>query len=264
MHSIVVDNRPGANGNIGAGEVAKAPNDGYTLLLSSGGAISINPLIYAKMAFSPEKDLVPVAAAARVLVFLETHPSVPATTIQEFIAHLKANPGKLNSGSPGQGSSLHLAGEMFKRLAGVDAVHIPYKGAGPALTDLLGGQLQFWFDPGPGLRHVKEGKLKLLAVGSPKRSPQYPDLPTLSESGLPGFDADTLFGMYAPAGTPPVVVNRVHEEVGKALQQPVVVDAIKALGAEPAVMSHKEFVDHHAKERERFSALIKDLGLRLD
>lgn len=261
---VVVDNRPGANGNIGAGEVAKAAADGYTLLLSSGGAISINPLIYAKMAFSPERDLTPVAAAARVLVYLETHPSVPAGSVAEFIAHLKANPGKLNFGSPGQGSSPHLAGEMFKRQAGIDAVHVPYKGAGPALTDLLGGQLQFWFDPGPGLRHVKEGKLRLLAVGSSKRSPLYPDVPTLSESGLPGFDADSLFGVYAPAGTPAAVVDRVHDEINKALRQLAVADTIRTLGAEPAVMSRKDFVDHHAKERERFGALVKDLGLKLE
>ncbi len=262
--TVVIDNKPGAGGNIGSGEVAKSPSDGYTLLMSSGGAITINPLIYSKMSFDPEKDLVSVAAVSRVLVFLEAHPSVPANNLQEFINHARTNPGKLSFGSPGQGSSPHLAGEMLKRMAKIDATHVPYKGAGPALTDVLGGQLQFWFDPGPGLKHVKDGKLKLLAVGSSKRSPMFPDVPTLSESGLPGFDADSLFGIYAPAGTPPAVVTRLHAEINKALQQPAVADAIKALGAEPAAMSREEFIERHAKERDRFGGLVKELGLKVD
>ena len=261
---VIIDNKPGANGNIGAAEVVKSPNDGYTLLMSSGGAIVVNPLIYSKMGFDPAKDLTPVAAAARVLVFLETHPSVPVNSVQEFIAYAKANPGKLSYGSPGQGSSPHLAGEMFKRQTKVDIVHVPYKGAGPALTDMLGGQLQFWFDPGPGLKHVKEGKLRLLAVGSPHRSPQVPDTPTLSESGLTGFDADTLFGIYAPAGTPEAVITRLHAEINKMLQMLTVSEAIKALGSEPAVMSREEFVERLVKERERFGEIVKEIGLKLE
>jgi tripartite-type tricarboxylate transporter receptor subunit TctC len=261
---VIVDNKPGAGGNIGIAEVVKSPNDGYTLLMSSGGAITINPLIYTKLTFNPEKDLTAVAAVARVLVFLEAHPSVPVNNVQEFIAYGRANPGRMSFGSPGQGSSPHLAGEMFKRQATVDAVHVPYKGAGPALTDVLGGQLQFWFDPGPGLKHVKEGKLKLLAVGSAKRSPQLPNVPTLAESGLPGFDADSLFGIYAPTGTPAAVVTRLHDEINKALQASAVVDVIKGLGAEPAPMSRDEFLDRHAKERERFGGLVKELGLKLE
>ena len=261
---VVIDNKPGANGNIGSSEVVKSPNDGYTLLMSSGGAIMVNPLIYSKMGFDPAKDLTPVAAAARVLVYLETHPSVPVNNVQEFIAHAKANPGKLSYGSPGQGSSPHLAGEMFKRMTKVDIVHVPYKGAGPALTDMLGGQLQFWFDPGPGLKHVKEGKLKLLAVGSPNRSPQQPDTPTLAESGLAGFDADTLFGIYAPVGTPEGVIARLHAEINKALQTSAVSDAIKALGAEPAGMSREDFIGRLGKERDRLGEIVKEIGLKLD
>jgi tripartite-type tricarboxylate transporter receptor subunit TctC len=261
---VIVENKPGAGGNIGTGEVVKAANDGYTLLLSSGGAITINPLIYANMGFNPETALTPVAAVARVLVYLEAHPSVPAASVQEFIAYAKAHPGKLSFASPGSGSSPHLAGEMLKRQAGLQAQHVPYKGAGPALTDVLGGQVQFWFDPGPGLKHVKEGKLKLLAVGSPRRSPQLPDVPTLAESGLPGFDADSLFGIYAPAGTPPAVVQRLHDEINNALQLPAVASAITALGAEPAVLSLDGFVDRQVKERDRLGALVKEIGLKLE
>lgn len=263
--SVVVDNKPGANGNIGIGETVRAPKDGYTLLLSSGGGISINPLIYSKLPFNPEKDLIPVAAVARVHVFLETSPSLPVSNVQDFVRYLQANPGKLSYGSPGPGSSPHLAGEMFKRAAKVDAIHVPYKGAGPALTDVLSGQLQYWFDPGPGLKQVEAGKLKLLAIGSPHRSPLYPKVPTLAESGLPGFDADTLFGIYAPAGTPATVVEAVRASVVKALEQKNVVEVIQGLGATPEPrMSRQDFVDHHAKERARFAPLIKEIGLKVD
>jgi len=262
--SVVVDNKPGAGGNIGISETVRAPKDGYTLLLSSGGAITINPMIYSKLAFNPEKDLTPVAAVARVHVFLETNPAVPATNVAEFIKHLKANPGKLSYGSPGQGSSPHLAGEMFKRMAGVDAVHAPYKGASPELSDVISGQLQFWFDPGPGLKQVEAGKLRLLAIGSPHRSPQYPNVPTLAESGLPGFDADTLFGIYAPTGTPESVIEAVRTAVAKALEQKNVNDVILTLGATPAPLSRKAFIDHHATERERFGELVKAIGLKVD
>ena len=263
--SVVVDNRPGAGGNIGIGETVRAPRDGYTLLLSSGGAISINPLIYRKLPFDPEKDLVPVAAVARVHVFLETNPGLPVASVQDFIQYLRAHPGELSYGSPGPGSSPHLAGEMFKRAAGVDAVHVPYKGAGPALTDVLSGQLQFWFDPGPGLKQVEAGKLRLLAIASPQRSPLYPKLPTLAESGLPGFDADTLFGVYAPAGTPTPVVQAVRASVLKALEQKSVIDIIQGLGASPEPgMSRAEFVAHHARERARFAPMIKEIGLKVD
>ena len=263
--SVVVDNKPGANGNIGIGETVRAPKDGYTLLLSSGGGISINPMIYSKLPFNPEKDLIPVAAVARVHVFLETNPSLPVSNVQDFIKHLQANPGKLSYGSPGPGSSPHLAGEMFKRAAKVDASHIPYKGAGPALTDVLSGQLQYWFDPGPGLKQVEAGKLKLLAIGSPQRSPLYPKVPTLAESGLPGFDADTLFGIYAPAGTPAPVVEAVRASVLKALEQKNVIEVLQGLGSTPeSNMSRQAFVDHHAKERVRFAPLIKAIGLKVD
>lgn len=261
---VVIENKPGAGGNIGSAEVARSPKDGYTLLLSSGGAISINPLIYSKMGFDPAKDLTPISPVARIHLYLETHPGVPAKNVQEFIAYLKANPGKLSYGSPGAGSSPHLAGEMFKRLAQVEAIHIPYRGAAPALTDVLSGQLQFWFDSGTGLKHVEAGKLNLLAVGGSKRSPQYPQLPTLEESGLKGFDADTLFGLYAPAGVPDIVVQRVREGVEKALVLPNVVSTIQGLGATPEPMPRNAFIKHHDIERQRFEGLIKAIQLKVD
>lgn len=261
---VVVENRPGANGNIGADAVAKSPGDGYTLLMSSGGAMTVNPFLYTKMPFDAEKDLVPVASVAKVLVFLMTHPSVPVNSLAEFVAYAKANPGKLSYGSPGTGSSPHLATEMFKRQAGFQATHVPYKGAAPALTDLLAGQLQFMFDPGPGLRHAKEGKLKLLAVGSPRRSSQVPDAPTLVEAGIAGFDADTTFGVYAPGGTPAALVTLLHDEINKALATAKVLDVIKSIGGEPAPLARAEFIAAQNKDRDRFGAFIKEAGLKVE
>ena len=261
---VVIENRAGANGNIGGEAVAKAPNDGYTLLMSSGGMVSVNPHLYAKMAFDPTKDLIPVAAAARVLVFLEVKPTLPVNNVKEFLAYMKANPGKLSFGSPGNGSSPHLAAEMMKAQTGMYAVHVPYRGAAPAMQDLLGGQLDFMFDPGIGLQHVKSGKLKLLAVGSSKRSPLFPDVPTLAESGLQGFDADSWFGFYAPAGTPPDVVSRLNREINKALGTQAVKDRISAIGGIPAPMSPSDFNLRASIDSARFGALIKARGIKGD
>jgi len=255
---VVVENKSGAGGNIGGEAVAKAAPDGYTLLMSSGGMVSVNPHIYPKMSFDPTKDLEPVAAAARVLVFLVTAPGFPAANATEFLAQLRAKPGKLSFGSPGNGSSPHLAAEMMKSQAKVFATHVPYRGAAPALTDLLAGQLDFLFDPGVAIPHIKAGKLTLLAVGSPRRSPLFPDVPTLDEVGLKGFDADTVFGVYAPAGTPADIVNRLNREINKALALPGPRDRIVALGGEPAPMTPAQF---HAKALEdgmRFGKLIRE------
>lgn len=261
---VVIENRGGAGGNIGGDVVAKSAADGYTLLLSSGGMVSVNPHLYPNMPFDPVKDLTPVAAAARVLVFLEVRPSLAVNNIQEFLAHLKANPGKLTFGTPGNGSSPHLAAEMLKSQANVFAVHVPYRGAAPAMQDLLGGQVDFMFDPGIGLQHVKAGKLKLLAVGSAKRSAMFPDVPTLDEVGLKGFDADTLFGFYAPAGTPPEVVTRLNREINKILATQAVQDRIAALGGVPAPMSPADFNNRAAADSARFGALIKARNIQSD
>jgi len=261
---VVVENRAGANGNIGGEVVAKAPADGYTLLMSSGGMVSVNPHIYPKMAFDPAKDLVPVASAARVLVYLVAKPSLPADNIKDFIQYVKANPGRLSFGSPGTGSSPHLAAEMLKSQAGLFAVHVPYRGAAPALQDLLAGQLDFYFDPGIGLPQVKAGKLKLLAVGSPKRAPMFPNVPTLEEAGLKGFDADTVFGFYAPAGTPAEVVNRLNREINRALATQAVKDRILALGGEALPLTPAEFGAKARGDSRRFGAIIRERKITAD
>jgi tripartite-type tricarboxylate transporter receptor subunit TctC len=262
--SVVIENRGGANGNIGGELVAKSPADGYTLLMSSGGMVSVNPHIYPRMTFDPAKDLTPVAAAARVLVFLVAKPAVPAENIKDFIAYVKANPGKLSYGSPGSGSSPHLAGEMFKAQAGLFAVHVPYRGAAPALQDLLAGQLDYYFDPGIGLNQVRAGKLKLLAIGSPKRSPLFPNVPTLDEAGLKGFDADTVFGFYAPAGTPPDVITKLNREINRLLGTPAVKDRIAALGGEALPITPAEFAARAADDSKRFGAIIKERKILAD
>lgn len=263
--SVVVENRAGANGNIAGEFVAKQPADGYTLLMSSGGTVSINPHLYPKMTFDPVKDLVPVAAAAKVLVYLEVNPQrVPVQDAKQFLDHLRKNPGKTSFGSPGNGSSPHLAAEMMKSQANVFALHIPYRGAAPAMQDLLGGQIDFMFDPGIGLQHVKAGKLKLLAVGSPRRVPQFPDVPTMEEAGLKGFDADTWFGFYAAAGTPPAVITRLNTEINKILRSQPFQDRMAAIGAIPAAGTPQDFATRAQIDSVRFGALIRARNIKGD
>lgn len=261
---VVVENRPGANGNIAGEAVAKSPADGYTLLMSSGGMVSVNPHLYARMPFDPVKDIVPVASAARVLVYLMARPTIEAKTAKELIAHAKANPGRMTYGSAGNGSSPHLAGEMLKSQAGIFTVHVPYRGAAPALTDLMGGQIDYYFDPGIGLSHAKAGRTKLLAVGSLKRSPLFPDVPTLDEVGLKGFDADSVFGFYAPAGTPPAVINKLNAEINKILATSAVKERITALGGEALPLSPAEFGKRGMDDSQRFGAIIKERKITAD
>lgn len=259
--TFVVENKGGANGNIGGEIVARAKPDGYTLLVSSGGMVSINPTIYPEMSFDPMEDLTPVAAAARVLVFLEVNDTVDVDTAEEFIEYLKANPGKLSYSSPGNGSSPHLAGELFAQAADIDALHVPYRGGAPAMQDLLGGQVNFMFDPGLGLSNVDAGKLKMLAVGSPKRSTRYPDIRTLDEVGLEGFDADSYFGIYAPAGTPDDIIEKLNVEINKIVSSPDFAEKMLSLGAEPAVMTPDEFNQQALDDFERFGKLIKERNI---
>lgn len=261
---VVIENKGGAGGNLGGEYVAKAPADGYTLLMSSGGMVSINPHIYPRMTFDPAKDLVPVASVALVPFYLVVRADNPVKDFKGLIADLKTNPGKRAFGSPGNGSSPHLAAEMMTIQTGTSAIHVPYKGAAPALTDLLGGQIDFLFDPGIAIQHVKTGKLRMLAVGSLKRAPLVPDVPTLDELGLKGFDADAVFGLYAPAGTPQAVIKKVNAEVNRALKTPEVRARIEALGNVPEPLTPAEFGDKGALDSQRFGTLIKERGIRAD
>jgi tripartite-type tricarboxylate transporter receptor subunit TctC len=197
-------------------------------------------------------------------VFLEVKPDIPAQSLAEFVAYARSNPGKLNYGSPGNGSSPHLAGEMFNKAAKVQTTHVPYKGAGPAMTDLLGGQLDFMFDPGVGLQHVKSGKLRLLAVGSPKRHPAYPDVPTVGEIVGEAFDADTVFGVFVPAGTPKDVVARLNKEISAALQSAELRTRISGIGAQELILSADGFAARLREEHARMGALVRETGLRIE
>lgn len=255
---VIVENRAGASGMIGADLVAKAPGDGYTLLMTAGSTISTNPFMYAKIPYDTAKDLVPVAAAARIALFLEVKPGLPVRNVKEFLAYLKANPGKLSYGSAGNGTGLHIAGEMLKSQAGVYAVHVPYRGASPALQDLLAGQIDFYFDPGIGLGQVRAGKLRMLAVAGLRRSSIFPDVPTLDEAGLKGFDAGTTHGIYAPANTPPAVIERINREVNRSLALPNVRAQIETIGAEPTPLSPAQFSAVMADDSRRYAAIIKE------
>jgi tripartite-type tricarboxylate transporter receptor subunit TctC len=255
---VVIENKGGSGGNLGGDAVAKSAPDGTTLLMSSGGMVSVNPHIYPRMPFDPVKDLVPVAAIARVLVFLVVKAESPFKDWPAFLADLKANPGRRSFGSPGNGSSPHLATEMMKSQTGTYAVHVPYRGAAPALTDLLGGQIDFLFDPGIAIPHIKAGRLRLLAVGSPKRSPLFPEVPTLDERGLKAFDADTVFGLYAPAGVPAAAVSRINTEVNRILGTAPLQERIGAIGGVPAPMTPAEFGAKAAEDSKRFGAIIRE------
>src|SRR4051812_39822582 len=258
---LIIENKGGSNGNIGGEAVARSAPDGYTLLMSSGSMVAINPHIYANLSFDPAKDLVPVASVARVPFNLVVRTEIPAKDFKAFVADLKANPGKRNFGSPGIGSSPHLAAELLKKMTGTDAVHVPYRGAAPALNDLLAEQLDFLFDPGIAIEHVKAGKLRAIAIGSPQRSPQLPDVPTLAELGLAGFDADAIFGVYAPAGTPRDIVARLNTEINRALATVALKERIMAVGNIPAAMSLDEFGERAREDSKRFGAIIRERGI---
>ncbi|HVE48544.1 MAG TPA: tripartite tricarboxylate transporter substrate binding protein [Casimicrobiaceae bacterium] len=262
---VVVDNRPGAGGNIGSELVAKAPNDGYTLLMGTVGTHAINASLYSKMPYDHVKDFIPIVLVAGVPNVLVVHPSVPANSVQELIAYGKANPGKLSFASSGSGTSIHLSGELFKVLTGVQMLHVPYKGSAPAVTDLLGGQVQLMFDNLPSaLPHIKAGKLKALAVTSMARAPALPDVPTINESGVPGFEASSWFGLLAPAGTSREVVTKVNGEVAKWLATPDGKEKLAAVGANAAGGPPEDFAKHIAAETTKWAKVVKDSGAKVE
>ena len=262
---VIVENRPGAGGNIGADQVAKSAPDGYTILMGAVATHAINPTLYAKIPYDPVRDFAPVTQVASTPNVLVVNPSLPVANVKEFIAYAKAHPGALNFGSGSTGSAGHLAGELFKAMAGVQMVHVPYKGAGPAMQDLIGGRIQLMFDNlASSLAQMRAGKVKALAVTTAKRSSLAPELPTIAESGLPGFDISTWFGVFAPGGTPRDVVQRLHDELVKALADPAVRETMLKLGAEPVGSTPAEFAAYIRSEARKYAEVIKASGARVD
>jgi len=260
----VVENKPGASGSIGSDLVAKSAADGYTLLLQ-GTQHAINLSIYKQLPYDTLRDFTPVAYIAVAPFLLVLHPSVPANSVAELIAYIKAKPGGVNYGSSGVGGAAHLAGEMFKTAAGVQLTHIPYKGAAPAMADLLGGQVPMVFDPIPtSLPHVRGGRIKAIAITSAQRTPLMPEVPTIAESGLPGFEAVAWFGLYAPAATPADVVSKLNADVNRVLRLPEVKEKFAALGADSAPMTPDQFAVHLRAEIAKFAKAIKDSGAKAE
>lgn len=262
---VVTDNRPGAGGTIGTEIAAKSPADGYTILMGSITTHAVNPALYKKLNFDPIKDFTPVVLAVSSPQLLVVHPSVPAKNAREFIALAKSKPGQLNYASAGAGTSPHLTFELFKSAAGIDVVHIPYKGTGPAITELVGGQVQAMITGVVALMpHVKSQKLRALAVTSAKRVEAIPDVPTLEESGLKNFDVSSWFGFFVPAGTPKPIVAKLNAEVRKVLAMPDVRERLFGLGADPAGDTPEEFAHYVKSEMERWGKVVRATGARVN
>ncbi|MEI6723644.1 MAG: tripartite tricarboxylate transporter substrate binding protein [Betaproteobacteria bacterium] len=262
---VVVENRAGANGAVGAEATAKSPADGYTLMVGAAGTLAVAPHLNAKLPFDPFKDFAPVSLLATSAFVVSVNPSVKAQSIRELVALAKASPGSLTFGSSGTGGAPQLAGELFKSQGGVNLLHVPYKGLGPAITDLLGGQIQVVFaDVGLVTAHLKAGRLRGLAITSATRSSMLPDLPTVSESGVPGYAAGTWYGVFAPAGTPGAIVARLSEEVRRALALPEVRAALVAQGVEAAGNSPEQYAAFLREEYAKWGRVIAEAGIRAE
>lgn len=261
---IVVENRPGANGAVGAEYVAKSAPDGYTVCVCAAGTMAIGPHL-TKQPFDTLRDFAPISPLATSPFIVTVHPSVKATSIAELIALAKANPGKINFGSSGVGGAPHLSTELFKSMAGVDMVHVAYKGLGPAMTDLLGGQIQLMLaDIGVVAPHLKSGKLRGLAITGSTRSPVFPELPTVAEAGLPGYAAGTWYGLFAPAGTPAPILARLSAGVREALAVPEIGNALVAQGVEPVAMTPEQFAAFARAEYAKWGGVIRSAGIKLE
>jgi tripartite-type tricarboxylate transporter receptor subunit TctC len=262
---VVVENRPGAGGNLAAEVVAKSPADGHVWLLGNNSILATNQSLYSRLPYDPIKDFAPVALVAVQPNILVVHPAVPANSLSELIAHLKSNPGKLNYASSGAGAAAHLAGELFRTMAGVDIVHVPYKGAQPALTDLIAGHAQLMFATSASvIPYMKAGRLRALAVTTAQRSPSVPELPTMSEAGLPGFEATTWHGVVVPSATPSAVVQQLNQDINAVLKEKDLSERLAGLGAEILTGTPRDFQDYIAREIPKWSKVVKDSGAKAD
>ena len=263
--SFVVENRAGAGGNIGADAVAKASPDGYTLLMGTTGVLAINKYLYKEMSFDPERDLVPVSYTSLITNILVVNPQVPAKTVSELVALARAKPGSFTFASSGAGSSTHLSAELFKSMAGVDILHVPYKGSSQAITDLMGGQVTMLFDNAPSsIPFVEQGKLRALAVTSTKRLPNLPDVPTLDEAGVKGYESLSWSGIMAPAGTPKRVIDKLNAAIEKILRDPDVKQRFASLGVEPVGGPPEAFSRHIRAESEKWARVVKTANITLN
>ena len=262
---VVVENRGGAGATIGTEAAAKSPPDGYTLLLSSIATHALSPNLYAKVNYDPIRDFAPVTLLGVAPTVAVINKDLPAATLAEFIAAAKAKPGGMAYASGGNGTPPHINGEVFKSVAGVDLLHVAYKGGGPALTDLMGGRVQVMFDTAASaMPHVRGGRLRALAISGPKRSPEYPDLPTFAEAGLAAYDTNAWYSVHMPAGTPPDIVKRLNAELVAILKQPDVQERFKQLSTEPVGNSPEELDAFVRAELAKYAQVIKQAGIRLD
>jgi len=260
---IVVDNRGGAGGTVAAGQIAKSAPDGYTIMLGFTGTLAIAPSLYPNAGYDPRKDFAPIGMIATAPNSLVVHPSFPVHSVAELIAYAKGNPGKVNFGSAGIGTVGHVAGELFASMAGIKLVHIPYRGTGPALTDLLGGHIPMTFSPIPAtFENAKSGKLRMLAVTSLKRSSVLPDVPTIAEQGLPGFEAVLRYGLVAPAGTPRPIIDRLNRELRTVLATEEMRKRLAIEGAEPLPSTPEDYAADIDREETKWSKLVHALGLK--
>jgi tripartite-type tricarboxylate transporter receptor subunit TctC len=260
---FIVENRPGAGNNIATEAVINAPPDGYTVLLVNP-ANGINASLYQKLNFNFIRDIAPVAGLTRVPNVMEVNPAVPAKTVREFIDYAKANPGKINMASSGNGTSVHLSGEMFKMMTGLNLLHVPYRGSAPALTDLISGQVQLMFDNMPSsIEQIKAGKLRALAVTTAARSPELPDVPTVAET-VPGYEASAWFGMGAPKGTPRDIINRLNKAINAALADPNIQARLRELGGTPMAGTPADFGKVIADETDKWAKVVNAVGVKVE